>query len=264
MKFYANFAINAENCLGNRAINYGDGLFETMLLTQHGIPLWEFHQKRLNESLQKLGLRKIANSDLYKKILSLASCNSQQVVKLVVFRKDNKRSYASNSQDVNFYFSINELIQAPTGDGLTLSPITLSRQKFMAGLKHLNRLEQVLAANALSSSDYDDAVMVDNKGLIIETISKNMVLIKNNMLYTPKLNQCGVYGVALRWLQAQGYKLKWKKIEFKSLAKYDVLMVCNSVRGFHAIANIDNTFQFQQNLPVINEIQQKWHKSLNL
>ena len=98
---------------------------------------------------------------------------------------------------------------------------------------------------------------------MIETINKNIILIKNKHLYTPRLNQCGVYGVALRWLQSQGYELKWKKIEFKSLSQYDGFLVCNSIVGFHAMTKIEDLLFNEQNM-LVNEIKTKWLKQLNI
>ncbi len=259
MKFYSSFPITPENCLTNRAINYGDGVFETMLVVGGRIPLWDLHFQRLDESLKYLNMQSIDQSLLYDNILSLVSDECGYIVKLVVFRDDSKRGYSSQSSKVQFYITINPYNKSEVGDYLTVSSVRLSQQKQLAGLKHLNRLEQVLAANELNGTSFSDAIMLDNKLRVIETISKNIVLIKNNRLYTPKLNKCGVYGVALRWLQAQGFELNWKKIEFLSLQKYDGMMVCNSVQGFTVIANIDHKVTFQQRLSVVDSVQQKWN-----
>ncbi len=264
MKFYSSFPITPENCLINRAINYGDGLFETMLIVDGQIPLWNWHFQRLDESLGRLNLQSLNQSFLYDKILSLVNDSGSYIAKLVVFRDDSKRGYASQSSQVQFYITVNpyndfSINDSTANDSLAISSVRLSQQKQLAGLKHLNRLEQVLAANELDSTGFPDAIMLDNKQRVIETISKNIVMIKNNRLYTPKLNKCGVYGVALRWLEAQGFELKWKNIEFSTLQKYDGMMVCNSVQGFGTIANIEHKTTFQQQLSVVDSIQQKWN-----
>lgn len=259
MKFYSSFPITPENCLSNRAINYGDGLFETMLVVGGRIPLWDLHFQRLNESLKRLNLQSLDQSLLHDKILSLVNDDCRYIAKLVVFRDDSKRGYSSQSSKVQFYITLNPYNKSEEGDHLTVSSVQLSKQKQLAGLKHLNRLEQVLAAQELKDSQYSDAIMLDHKHNVVETISKNIVLIKDNKLFTPNLNKCGVYGVALRWLQAQGFEINWKKIEFHSLQKYDGMMVCNSVQGFTAIAHIDHKVTFQQQLSVVDSVQQKWN-----
>ena len=134
----------------------------------------------------------------------------------------------------------------------------LSKQKNLAGIKHLNRLEQVLAAQELIHSIYSDAIMCDASDHVIETISKNIILFKQDIIYSPKLNKSGVYGVALRWLQSQGHKINWKKIEFNDLSQYHGMMVCNSVQGFNSIKNIDNKIYYEKQSKLAGLIKTQW------
>lgn len=263
MKFYSSFPITLENTLANRALSYGDGLFETILVVNGQVPLWGLHYQRLSEGLNQLDLEGLSKEFLSSKILSLVNNNGIYIAKLVVFRDEAKRGYGSQSRQSQFFISINRYQKPTIYNNLTVSVVTLSKQKRLAGLKHLNRLEQVLAAQELNNSEYTDAIMMDNKQRVIETISKNIVLIKGNKLFTPKLNKCGVYGVALRWLEQQGFELTWKKIEFTSLQKYDGMMVCNSVQGFTTIANIGNKIQYSKPIDIGKTIQQKWEEYVN-
>jgi len=258
MKFYSSFPLTPENCLSNRAISYGDGLFETMLVSQKNLPLWDLHFKRLESGLDRLNMDIPLKSLIKYKILSLIDDENCYVVKLVIFRDDLKRGYGTESSKTHYYIVVNNYKDQLENQSLTVSSVILSHQKQLAGLKHLNRMEQVLAAKALKGSNYRDAIMLDHKNNVIETTKKNIVMIKNNKLYTAKLNKCGVYGVALRWLQLQGFDLKWKKIEFKSLQKYDGMMVCNSIQGFNSIAHIDNIIEYKQQLSIVEDIQNQW------
>jgi len=258
MKFYSSFPITPENCLINRAINYGDGLFETIHISNGEASLWSLHFQRLTDGLKVLGMDEISEDFLYSKIKSLFNDGKSYIAKVVVFRDDSKRGYSSESRRVHFFISVYPYIQSETIDTLTVSPILLSNQNQLAGLKHLNRLEQVLAGQKLNSTKYSDAIMLNKNHNIVETINKNILLIKNNKLYTPKLNKCGVYGVALRWLEQQGFELNWKKIEFKSIQKYDGMMVCNSVQGFTSITNIDNKIKFPRQPLIAEKIIRHW------
>ena len=134
----------------------------------------------------------------------------------------------------------------------------LARQKKLAGIKHLNRLEQVMAAQELSNSNFTDAIMCDDSGCIIETINKNIILFKQDKIYSPLLNDSGVYGIALRWLQSQGHQINWKKIEFNDLAQYHGMMVCNSIQGFNSIKNINNEIYFDKQLNIADKIKILW------
>jgi 4-amino-4-deoxychorismate lyase len=262
MKFYSSFSITPENCLSNRAISYGDGLFETMLVSHKNIPLWDLHFQRLESSLDRLNMDSPLKSLVKSKIMSLIFDDNCYVAKLVVFRDDLKQGYGTESRKTHYYIVVNTYKKPLENQNLTVSSVKLSHQNQLAGLKHLNRMEQVLAVQALNGSNYSDAIMLDHKDNMIETTKKNIVMIKNNMLYTPKLNKCGVYGVALRWLQQQGFNLKWKKIEFKSLQKYDGMLVCNSIQGFTFITNINNKIKYKQQPSIIKDINEQW-KNIN-
>lgn len=263
MKFYASSPINVQQCLNNRAMAYGDGLFETMLVVNRTVPLWEWHYLRLEEGLKRLNLEGLDKDFLFDKLTSLISDNHAYVAKLLVFRKDNKRGYQSQSHHSQFFITIHSYHEKSVNAELTVSSIKLAHQNALAGLKHLNRLEQVIAAQELNGTKHTDALMLDTENNMIETINKNIILIKNNNLYTPRLNRCGVYGVALRWLQAQGYELKWKKIEFKSLSQYDGFLVCNSIVGFRAISKIEDV-TFNNKKIIVEEIKTKWLNYFNI
>jgi len=261
MKYYASFPTTASNLMLNRAINYGDGMFETMLVNKQSIPLWDLHYQRLTSGLERFKIDPVPEQFIRNKILSLAYDKKSYIAKLMVFRSDEKRGYGSQSRKADYYITVSPYnITTTQAHALTVSPIILAKQHKLAGIKHLNRLEQVLAAQNIIDTPYQDALMLDEDNNIIETISKNIVLIKGDQLYTPHLNECGVYGVGLRWLQQQDYTIHWKKIEFDSLSEYDGLMVSNSIRGFNQITHIDKLIHFKQNLNLINEINHKWNR----
>lgn len=258
MKYYSSFEITAENCLLNRAINYGDGVFETMLLKNNEIPLWNLHWHRLSASLALLRLQPLDEKLIFNKALSLVNDTQSYVVKLVVFRNDTARGYSSDSQSSQFYITVNPYKKSQKPHNLVRSSVKLSKQKILAGLKHLNRLEQVIAAQKIINTDYTDAIMCDEEGHVIETISKNIILFKNNKIYSPLLTESGVYGVALRWLESQGHEINWKKIEFNDLAQYHGMMVCNSVMGFSSIKNIDGKIFYEKRMEIAKKIKSQW------
>lgn len=260
MNYYASFKITADNCLNNRAINYGDGVFETLLVEDQEITLWDLHWKRLYASLQSLKIQPPDETYIRETALGLTQDRGCYVLKLVVFRDDHKRGYLSESNRSQFYMTLNSYNKSYVSDKLTLSSVKLSKQRKMAGLKHLNRLEQVIAAQNLIGSDYTDAIMCDTSGNVIETINKNIILFKGNKIYSPKLKKSGVHGVALRWLYSKGHEINWKKIEFKDMAQYHGMMVCNSIQGFNPITHIDNKKYYKKQSPLSNIIQQQWSK----
>jgi 4-amino-4-deoxychorismate lyase len=105
--------------------------------------------------------------------------------------------------------------------------------------------------------------MMDHKNRVIETISKNIIFIKGNKIYSPILNKCGVYGVALRWLQSVGYEINWQKIALKKIHKYHAMMVCNSIIGFQKITQINEDIELLEDNNLICQISEKWQESIN-
>lgn len=262
MKFYKSYQETQQHNMLNRALSYGDGVFETILVKNYKIPFWDLHFSRLEKGLEKLKINTPIKELLYSKILTLVDTNKSYIAKITVFRDDLERGYGSSINSNCYHIVVSDFSDTVTQNELAISKTTLSKQNFLAGLKHLNRLEQVLAANELKATKYDDAIMLDDDGNVIETTNKNIVFIKNEKLYTPKLKKCGVYGVALRWLEKQGYNIMWKEIEFNSIEKYHVMMVCNSIHGFNVITSIEDKFKFNQFSQLVEEIQGKWNNTL--
>lgn len=262
MKYYKSYKDTPENNMLNRGLNYGDGVFETILVTNMNAPLWDYHYIRLADGLIKLGIKVPNKEALFSKMLLLIGNNESYIVKLVIYRDGIKRGYSSANNNFCYHIIVNNFFKRTVCEKLAISKIKLSKQKRLAGIKHLNRLEQVLASNELINTEYDDAIMLDDNNNIIETTNKNIIFIREKTLYTPKLNNSGVYGVALRWLGNNGYKLKWKKIELNSIEKYHVMMVCNSIQGFKVITSIEERFKFTKSSSLVEEIINKWDSTI--
>jgi 4-amino-4-deoxychorismate lyase len=264
MRYYSSFIITPENSLANRALAYGDGLFETMLCVNQKIPLFNLHWRRLEEGLSRLKINKLSKDLIISKIKELSLQAEICIVKLVVFRKDSGRGYYSVSSDFDFILSVHPYQTKPNVEKLTISSIKLSHQVQSAGLKHLSRLEQVFASQELIGSNYKDAIMLDQKKNVVETINKNIILIRHNNIYSPKLNKCGVYGVAIRWLESEGFKVIWKNIKAKNIHKYHAMMVCNSIIGFNKITQINENIMFMDSHDLINQIMEKWQQAVSI
>lgn len=258
----ASFDIKDPENWNNRALQYGDGVFETMRFHRTDIPLWEFHQKRLKQGLDRLNLSAPDLSEILTVIKQQCISKNQFdcVVKLVVFRTHQARSYQAKVNTVEWFVTTDAIKQQNQSGQMVLAvaDIKLSKQTLLAGIKHLNRLEQVLIANELNqNSEVDDLLVLDQDNHVVETSYQNIVLIKNNQLYTPKIKHCGVKGVALKWLK-QNFEVKAKNIKFKDIQSFDGLMVCNSIRGFRLVSELVSVESFVTSHPVHDKIAQQW------
>ena len=122
-------------------------------------------------------------------------------------------------------------------DGITCdwSTVRLARQPLLAGIKHLNRLEQVLAAAELARSEADDALVCDTAGAVIESVSGNVFLVRDGRLCTPALDQCGVAGVmrevVIEAAASTGIDVEETLLRRSDFAYADEVFLCNAIRG---------------------------------
>lgn len=261
MKIYSSLSITVENMFLNRALNYGDGVFETMLLHNDKLPLWVYHYKRLTKGLKLLGIQVPNEYLLLEKIQSLSALMSSaglKTVKLMVFRSGIQRSYKPLSSDFEWTLVIDYLsTDTPAEQVFALANYKMARQTSLAGIKHLNRLEQVILASELNDKQVNDLIVLDIKNNVVETTCKNLLMIKNDKLYTPSLKHCGIEGVALNWLKER-MQIEVKKIKLSKLDSFDAIIMCNSIRGFLLVSEVTELKSFASKHPIHDKITALW------
>lgn len=242
----------------DRALQYGDGVFETMRIVDGEIPMWDFHQQRLiwaQEAL-KLPLEDFLSQwDSFRKQNLFSIKNA--CAKLVISRGVGPRGYKiPNPTQLNWWLQVTDLsaIENTSGYRLTLCQHTLSRQPALAGLKHLNRLDQVMARSEWSEQDcFDEGIMFNLDGDVIEGTMSNIFWLKGNQLFTPDLSQEGVDGCVRRWVIKNicAYKLDdernnlppviiKKDTKLDQLLSADAVFLTNSLMGVKRVVEIDS------------------------
>jgi 4-amino-4-deoxychorismate lyase len=112
--------------------------------------------------------------------------------------------------------------------------MSLSSQPLLAGIKHLNRLEQVLAKRELMQYECDDLILCDQKGLIIEATAANIFYQKDGVWFTPEIINCGVRGVMrnaiLTFFENEGLSYEIKQSPFTELLNADTIFLCNAIK----------------------------------
>lgn len=237
----------------DRAIAYGDGLFETVLVLEGKAPLWNFHRKRLQRSVQQMDIR-CDMAELDKSFLAIAAQNTDAIIKIVVARSGGTRGYDPRvardcAVQVKAYplpqCSQKKYSQKRITDGVRLQVCSqrLSHNPALAGIKHLNRLEQVCAASERQQSWADEGLMLDSSGAVIECTSSNIFIVRNEMLVTPRLDQCGVAGV-MRAVIMENLAatillpVQEERLTLADLLAADTVFVCNSVFGVWPVNSI--------------------------
>lgn len=224
-----------------RAIAYGDGFFETVLVIDGSAALWSFHRTRLAETAKRLAVR-CDISSIEKDFFACAKQHNNAVIKIIVARAGGQRGYCSQrasdvTVNINAYpmpqFSQQRLTQ---GIRLHVCHQRLSHNSALAGIKHLNRLEQVVAANERNEQMADEGLMLDETGSVVEGVSSNVFILQEKKLLTPNLHRCGVAGVMRAAVMQQLSKqinlaVEERRLTLNDCLAADGMFICNSVIG---------------------------------
>lgn len=184
----------------DRGLAYGDGLFETIAVVQ-GVPrLLERHLDRLQAGLRRLRIDNVNLSALAATIReSAAAIGGDAALKLLLTRGDGPRGYAPPGTPAPRWWLQSFPWTPPTattpGARVVVSSVRLGDQPLLAGLKHLNRLEQVLARTEFPPAVADEALMLDTAGRVVCATAANVFVVRRGTVLTPCLDRCGVVGV---------------------------------------------------------------------
>ena len=243
----------------NRNMQYGDGLFETCITSNNQILFWMYHFSRLTAGCEKLNIKKI-DEDVWlrdiKKAFSLSSKKSC-VVKLILSRGNSLRGYGykDDIEPVRVVI-ISEMQQSLMNNEFALeySKSGYHSNPQLAGIKHCNRLEQVLARSYLSSNE---AIMLDEKENVISVTQGNIYFIFGNKLLTPKLDRCGVVGSRRSLILELASSLKIdtlvSNISINQVQQADEVFISNSIIGIQSVHVIE-THKLGKN-PLTEKIQ---------
>ncbi|MEQ1532387.1 MAG: aminodeoxychorismate lyase [Sideroxydans sp.] len=248
----------------DRGLFYGDGVFRTLRL-KHGRPLnWQCQYQKLRQDCTRLNLDCPSDIFLSHEIQTLSSLQPDGVVKIIVTRGGGARGYAiQNAQQAT---NIVQISPAPQFDpsyaynGITLHTcqLKLGHQVLLAGVKHLNRLENVLAASEYESAHAAEGLLEDEAGWVISGTRSNLFAYRQGTLYTPDLSQCGVAGVqrdrVMTWAKDRGVECKVIQMRREALCNMDEIFLVNSVFGLWPVHKMGDYLRTQH--PVAWQIQQ--------
>lgn len=224
----------------DRGLAYGDGLFETIAVKGGQPLLLERHLQRLAEGCSRLAIA-ADQTQIRSELLAYAAAMGEGVLKLILTRGDSLRGYAADpAAQPRRILQGNPPAAYPAAHGqhgIRLFPCTtrLSEQPLLAGLKHLNRLEQVIARSEWQDAEHAEGLMLDVSGRVIEGVFSNLFLLRDGVLRTADLSRCGVAGVMraeiLFQAESLGIPVEIADISLDQLQQADEVFVCNSVYG---------------------------------
>ncbi|MGI2258428.1 aminodeoxychorismate lyase [Shewanella sp. GXUN23E] len=233
----------------DRALAYGDGLFATMNVSAQQICYLESHLRRLSDGAARLGFCWHPSSALRQRLNELASEHPEACIKLLLSRGVGGRGYQAPAMaSPMVIISVHPLpphyVQwQQQGICLGRSPVTLGCQPLLAGMKHLNRLEQVLI-KAHMADDVDDVWVTDAQGHVIEASAGNLFLINDMQVTVPSHAYAGVSGVmreqVIEALLDMGLNVAAADISEAQLLAASHVLVTNSLMGAVPVSRIAN------------------------
>lgn len=245
----------------DRGLNYGDGFFTTAKIVDGAIEFWPLHCERLRQCQERLLFPELDLAHLHHQLLSLIDGCQLGVLKVVITRGVGGRGYsAPENPQPNAFISISpfpEHYAAWQHNGISLAhaQTRLGLQPLFAGLKTLNRLEQVMIKAEIGQTGTDDVLVSDLNNHVIETSVGNIIAVKGGRFYTPDLSQSGILGVYLQYI-AQHHLIQIRCMTAQDIASMDAVFCCNSLMGLVPIKSIGNQCYDQT-------IATKWRTELN-
>lgn len=234
----------------DRGLAYGDGLFETMAALDGAIPRLELHLGRLSTGCDRLGIRCPSRADLDRDFAQLVSSGGRSVVKIIVTRGSGARGYAPPKESASTRIvSVSPWPDYPAAlytDGIRVQvcALKLGTNPALAGLKHLGRLEYVLAQMELSGTEARQGLLRDARGLVVGGTSSNVFVVRTGTLFTPLLTHAGVHGVMRRIVIATareiGLLVEEAELTLDEVLAADEVFMTNAVFGIWPVNSIDS------------------------
>jgi 4-amino-4-deoxychorismate lyase len=235
--------------LWDRGLHYGDGVFRTFPLRHGKIPFFERQLQKLQDDCQSLAMTPPELDFLKAKVLGAIEQLDNAAIKIIVTRGNGQRGYApSVSQGPNIFVLTSTLTDYAAkwrqGISLRLCQLRLSRQPKLAGIKHLNRLEQVLARAEWHDPSIDEGLLLDENEHVIEGVMSNLFVWDGQQLITPPLDHCGVKGLIrdllLETLPKLGLVVKVEPVPLERIKKARALLMTNSLWGIMSVRQFES------------------------
>jgi 4-amino-4-deoxychorismate lyase len=231
----------------DRGLCYGDGLFETIAWDGRRPLLWSRHMERLADGCRRLQLAAPDPRLLYGEVESVSKPHPG-VVKLIVTRGGGARGYrsppaAEPRRIVAIHAWPDHGNRATQGIRVVWCRTRLALNPTLAGIKHLNRLEQVMARREWTDDSIAEGLMCDYQDRVVEGTMSNVFVVHQNEVITPGLNECGVAGVMraalLALLEELGYKTRIESLSREQLIDAEEVFLTNSIIGLWPVVELD-------------------------
>jgi 4-amino-4-deoxychorismate lyase len=224
----------------DRGLAYGDGLFETMRAHRGAVPWWDAHWERLRQGTQRLRLE-LPDAAFVRAQADALLAGRDGVLKLLLTRGSGARGYAPGPSQPTWVLSLHDLPAPPPPGGLVLRwcQTRLALQPALAGLKHCNRLEQVLARSEWNecAATADEGLMRSTEGDVVCATAANLFVLQDGQWWTPPMDRCGVAGICRGWAMG-ATQAGQKRLAVMDVEAAQAVFLCNAVRGILPVARL--------------------------
>lgn len=233
----------------DRGMSYGDGVFRTVCIVSGKPRCWAYHEWQLSEDCRRLSLPVPDSARLMADLNALFTDDADGIAKIIVTRGVGGRGYTPPVECQPTHVVLrypppsypNEYVDQ--GVAVGIAETRLARQPALAGIKHLNRLEQVLARRECREKGWPEAVMCTDDGRVVSGSMSNLFIYRSNRLETPALDEAGVSGATRACLierfSDQGHAVAVNDLHLSDLLAADEVFLCNSAMPVWPIRAID-------------------------
>ena len=232
----------------DRGLLYGDGVFRTLRAVRGKARHWPLHYQKLQHDCAVLGIVCPDEAALSAELNNVLGQHPDGVLKLIVTRGEGARGYAPPaSAKPTHIWDAGRLPDYPADWGThgikaRLCQLRLSSQPCLAGIKHLNRLENMLAAAECNDADIAEGILLDASNNVIEGTRSNLFMVRDGALLTPDLRQCGVAGVqrerVMEWAAAHKLACRVEQFGMAELLLADEIFLVNSIIGLWPVREL--------------------------
>ncbi|MCB1646006.1 MAG: aminodeoxychorismate lyase [Pseudomonadales bacterium] len=223
--------------VADRGLSYGDGLFETIRILPAGPVLKDAHLQRMFAGARRLGIN-LNEAEVQHQVDSrISEVQGDAVLKLTLTRGVGRRGYQPVPDSVPTLITqvsaYDRDLMSQSGIRVFLCETRLGKNPALSGMKHLNRLEQVLGAAELPD-DCAEGVMTDIEGYAVEGTRSNLFFVAAGQLHTPDLAFAGIEGVLRNWLISR-CKVRVSRPRLGDVLQATEVFMCNSVFGIYPV-----------------------------
>ncbi len=236
--------------VADRSVHYGDGVFETVAIRDGQLELWPQHVSRLRKGCERLGFAAPDCGLLAREAIQLSGNHQRAVLKIIISRGGGGRGYRPPEKPtpsrILALYSWPEWPDEYYSQGIRvrICNTRLGRNPQLAGIKHLNRLEQVLARSEWDDPAIAEGLMLDTEGRLVEGTMSNLFMVCNGVLLTPDLSHCGVAGImrekVMEIARQRGIRCEIGRFVPSELEMAEELFLTNSIIGIWPVRRTDN------------------------